>query len=48
MNSMTGFGSASQRDRRMDIDVEVRSVNHRFLTIKLSVPDALARHESEI
>ncbi len=32
----------------MDIDVEVRSVNHRFLTIKLSVPDSLSRHESEI
>ena len=48
MNSMTGFGSASLRDRRMDIDVEVRSVNHRFLTVKLSVPDALSRHESEI
>lgn len=48
MNSMTGFGSASLRDRRMDIDVEVRSVNHRFLTVKLSLPDALSRHESEI
>ena len=48
MNSMTGFGSASLRERRMDIDVEVRSVNHRFLTIKLSVPDSLSRHESEI
>jgi uncharacterized protein (TIGR00255 family) len=48
MNSMTGFGSASLRDRRMDVDVEVRSVNHRFLTIKLSVPDGLSRHESEI
>jgi len=48
MNSMTGFGSASLRERRMDINVEVRSVNHRFLTIKLSVPDSLSRHESEI
>ena len=48
MNSMTGFGSASLRDRRMDVDVEVRSVNHRFLTIKLSVPDGLSRHEGEI
>jgi len=45
---MTGFGSASQRDRRMDMDVEVRSVNHRFLTIKQSLPDALARMENEI
>ena len=48
MNSMTGFGSASLRERRMDIGVEVRSVNHRFLTIKLSVPDSLSRHENEI
>ena len=48
MNSMTGFGGASQRDRRMDIDVEVRSVNHRFLTLKQSLPDALGRHEGEI
>ena len=45
---MTGFGSASQRDRRMDMDVEVRSVNHRFLTIKQSLPDSLARMENEI
>jgi uncharacterized protein (TIGR00255 family) len=48
MNSMTGFGSASLRDRRLDIDVEVRSVNHRFLTLKQSLPDALARSENEI
>jgi uncharacterized protein (TIGR00255 family) len=48
MNSMTGFGSASLRDRRLDIDVEVRSVNHRFLTLKLGLPDGLARHEAEI
>jgi uncharacterized protein (TIGR00255 family) len=48
MNSMTGFGSASMRERRMDIDVEVRSVNHRFLTVKLSLPDSLSRHENEI
>ena len=48
MNSMTGFGSASQRDRRMDIDVEVRSVNHRFLTLKQSLPDSLVRYEGEI
>jgi uncharacterized protein (TIGR00255 family) len=48
MNSMTGFGSASLRDRRMDIDVELRSVNHRFLTIKMNLPDSLVRYESEI
>jgi uncharacterized protein (TIGR00255 family) len=48
MNSMTGFGSARQRDRHLDIDVELRSVNHRFLTLKQSLPDALARCEGEV
>jgi uncharacterized protein (TIGR00255 family) len=48
MNSMTGFGSASLRDRRMDMGVEIRSVNHRFLTLKQSLPDSLVRWESEI
>lgn len=48
MNSMTGFGSASQRDRRFDVDVEVRSVNHRFLVLKQSLPDEFARHEGEL
>ena len=48
MNSMTGFGSASQRDRRFDVEVEVRSVNHRFLVLKQSLPDEFARHEGEL
>jgi uncharacterized protein (TIGR00255 family) len=48
MNSMTGFGSASQRDRRLDLDVEIRSVNHRYLTIKLNLPEGLGRYEAEI
>jgi len=48
MNSMTGFGSASLRDGRMDIEVEVRSVNHRFLTLKQGLPDGLGRYEGEI
>lgn len=48
MNSMTGFGSASLRDRRFDVSVEIRSVNHRFLTLKQSLPDALMRYDAEI
>ena len=48
MNSMTGFGSASQRDRRFDVDVEVRSVNHRFLVLKQSLPEEFSRQESEL
>ena len=48
MNSMTGFGSASQRDRRFDVDVEVRSVNHRFLVLKQSLPEEFSRYEGEL
>jgi uncharacterized protein (TIGR00255 family) len=48
MNSMTGFGSASRRDRRFDLEVEVRSVNHRFLVLKQGLPEDLSRLEGEI
>ncbi len=48
MNSMTGFGRASRRDRLYDIEVEVKSVNHRFLALKQSLPESLGRHEAEI
>ncbi len=48
MNSMTGYGRASRRDRQCDIEVELRSVNHRFLALKQSLPDGLTRHEPEI
>ncbi|HYF01029.1 MAG TPA: YicC/YloC family endoribonuclease, partial [Planctomycetota bacterium] len=45
---MTGFGSASQRDRRFDVEVEIRSVNHRFLTLKQSLPEEFSRREGEL
>jgi len=48
VNSMTGFGRASKRDRQVDIEVEARSVNHRFLNVKLGLPEALARFEGEV
>lgn len=48
MNSMTGFGRASGRGRRWDIDVEARSVNHRFLSVKVSLPEGLSRYEADI
>jgi uncharacterized protein (TIGR00255 family) len=48
MNSMTGFGRASRRDRDLDIEVEARSVNHRFLNVKVGVPDGVARFEVEL
>lgn len=48
MNSMTGYGRASRRDRKFDIEVEVRSVNHRFLALKQCLPEGLSRYEPEI
>jgi uncharacterized protein (TIGR00255 family) len=48
MNSMTGFGRASSRDRASDVEVEIRSVNHRFLSLKQSLPEGLSRCEGEI
>src|SRR5688500_5443259 len=48
MNSMTGFGRASGRGRRLDIDVEARSVNHRFLSVKIGLPEDLSRFEVDV
>ncbi len=45
---MTGFGSSSLRSRDLDLEVEVRSVNHRFITLKQNVPESLARCEGEM
>jgi uncharacterized protein (TIGR00255 family) len=48
MKSMTGFGRASLRRRGLDLEVEVRSVNHRFLTLKQNLPESLSRDEGEM
>ena len=48
MQSMTGYGSAQKRNGNFHIEIEVRSVNHRFINLKQSLPDGLVRHENEI
>lgn len=45
---MTGFGSASRRGRGLDLEVEIRSVNHRFLSLKQSLPEGFGKAEAEI
>lgn len=48
MRSMTGFGQASwQRDGKR-LSVEVRSVNQRFLDVKLSLPRECQAWEAEL
>jgi uncharacterized protein (TIGR00255 family) len=46
--SMTGFAHAETRIHDEDYAVEIKSLNHRFLEVKLRVPKSLALLESSI
>jgi uncharacterized protein (TIGR00255 family) len=48
IKSMTGFGSAEASVGTSRIAVEIRSVNHRFFTPSIKVPNALAKLETDI
>lgn len=48
MNSMTAFGRGTARAAGCDIEVEIRSINHRYLAARLTLPDDLSRFESEV
>ncbi len=45
---MTGFGRASFEFEGLAFDVEVRSVNHRYLDVRVRLPRVLAVLESEV
>jgi uncharacterized protein (TIGR00255 family) len=45
---MTGFGRASFEVDGLPFDVEVRSVNHRYLDARVRVPRLLASYEGEL
>ena len=44
--SMTGFANASGECANKRIELEIRSVNHRFLDIQFKIPDHLRYLES--
>ncbi len=46
IHSMTGYGKAEIRDNGLEISVELRSVNHRFLDISLRLPRSLSALEN--
>jgi len=48
IRSMTGFGRASFRVGNVPYDVEVRSVNHRYLDTRVRLPRPLAALESAV
>jgi uncharacterized protein (TIGR00255 family) len=48
IRSMTGFGSGRASSGGEDVDVEVRSVNHKFCEVKVRLPRELSAAEVEI
>jgi uncharacterized protein (TIGR00255 family) len=48
LRSMTGFGAAASETGGASLRVEVRSVNHRHLVVKLRLPEAFAALEPEV
>jgi uncharacterized protein (TIGR00255 family) len=48
VRSMTGYGAAERLDADWRVRVEVRSVNHRHLSLKIVVPSRLAALEPEV
>ena len=48
LKSMTGFGRATYADSQMSLEVEIRSVNNRFLKIQSRMPDRLSGFHAEI
>lgn len=48
MRSMTGFGQATGGGERHQVTVTARSVNHRFLEVRLRVPDEARADEAAL
>ena len=48
MKSMTGFGRATYADRKFSLEVEVRTVNNRFLKIQSRIPDRLSAFQADL
>lgn len=48
MRSMTGFGQATAGDERRQVTVTLRSVNHRFLEVRLRLPDEARASEAAV
>jgi uncharacterized protein (TIGR00255 family) len=48
LRSMTGFGAATSFEAEVQVRVEARSVNHRYLQLKVKLPPDLSAFEGEI
>lgn len=47
MNSMTGYGSSQHKDRQLELEIHVKSVNGRFLEIRFHLPKEYAPFEND-
>ena len=48
IHSMTGFGKAGVKSRYGDIDVEIRSLNHKYFEPSIKLPNGLASFEDRV
>jgi len=48
MNSMTGYGRAKYLDDNLDLEIEVKSINNRFLDLRIKQPNYLSFLEADI
>lgn len=48
LKSMTGFGRGVAENQRFTVEVEIKSVNHRFLDIQLRSPKQVNAYEQEL
>ncbi|MEO9966034.1 MAG: YicC/YloC family endoribonuclease [Reichenbachiella sp.] len=48
LKSMTGYGSAAFENDQMSVDVEIKSLNSKFLDISTKLPKEVASFENEI
>lgn len=48
LKSMTGFGRGVAENQRYTVEVEIKSVNHRFLDIQLRSPKQVNAYEQEL
>lgn len=48
IKSMTGYGKASFKNDELSINMEIKTVNHRFLDISIRMPSAFLEYEDTI
>ena len=48
LQSMTGFGSASFKINELEIEIEIKTLNSKYLDSKVLLPNAISGYELEL